>query len=373
MKKLLVVLLVLGFAAPAAAVQWDFGGSLRTYAGYYDVDEEYTGGPGLDDTIGVDWDDDKGFLMGLGIGSRFNAKAMVSENFYGLVELGFNNDDDTYLRLAYGVWNFGAGKLTVGQDYTPGTYLGYSNMTGDTGAAQYAMMLTDGLPYISRQPQVKLSFGDLDIALIEQNKDAEDYTDEGYGDIDFSLPRIEAAYVFRTDLVNIRPVLGFQTYEVEGPAGSADIDSYLVGIGASFDLKPAYVKATASYIQNPANYGDLNVVSVTGRQANIDANGDVNDADFYQGTLVAGVQVNKMLNLEAGLGVMDSEVDTAPGVTSEQTAYVYYLQTMLSMTKNLSIIPEIGVVDRGDLEVTGQDDVDLGKMKYANVVFRLDF
>ncbi|MCF8026246.1 MAG: hypothetical protein K9K82_12260 [Desulfobacteraceae bacterium] len=405
MKKLLVVLLVLGFsAAPAMAVQWDFGASIRTHAGYFDVDQEYVGGPKMDGTIGnFGVDDDSGFLMGLDHNSTFTAKAMVSENFYGVVQLGLRDGDregdyqnDDYLRLAYGVWNFGAGKLLVGQDYTPGTYLGYSKMSADIGSGGTANLLGAGLPYIARQPQIKLMFGDLDIAFIEQHKGAEDYGQ----DIDFSLPRIEAAYVFRTDLVNIRPVLGYQSYEIDAVGASEDVDSFLAGIGASFDLSPFYIKGTAAYYQNAGNYGYGNVGNVSALDnsssiLNARVVGDkVKDSDLYIGTLVAGFQVNKMLNLETGFSIMDSEVDlndddlavfnpllAGTGATgeAEQTAYVYYLQAWISLSKNMHIIPEIGMVDRDDLEVTfdaagvPKAEVDSGKMTYADVSFRVDF
>ena len=321
-----------------------------------------------------------------------------------------NNDDD-YLRLAYGVWNFGAGKLLMGKDYTPGTYLGYSKMSADIGDSGNGNMLLAGLPYIGRQPQIKLMFGDLDIAFIEQHKDADDFSTRlGVDtDTDFNLPRIEAAYVFRTDLVNIRPVVGFQTYEVEAAGGgSEDIDSYLVGIGASFDLNPFYVKGTASYMQNAANYGKgtLGTVAFTG--AAFDQDLDLEDSGLYQGTLVAGMKVNKMLNIEAGFGYQNAQLDngmvdtpdalvaaiegaggTAPELIgtkdSEQEAFIYYLQAWISLSKNVHIIPEIGMIDRNDAEFeftqaaqalgapAGTQKNDLGKMTYGNICFRVEF
>lgn len=399
MKKLLVVLLVLCFAAPVVAADWHFYGSMRTHLGYYDVDQEYAGGPAMDGTIGTGWDDDDGTLLDLAGQARLGAKVIASEDLYGVIEFGFRdstrdnaNNDDPYFRLGYGVWNFGAGKLLVGKDYTPGTYLGYSRMGGDLGDNGDANMLVAGLPYIGRQPQIKVSFGDLDFALIEQHKDAYDYSAEsaalggGATDIDFVLPRIEASYVFRTELVNIRPVVGYQSYEVETQfAGDEDVDSYLLGIGASFDLKPAYIKATASYIQNSGNYGQSNIgVVAPVRNAAIGADGDLNDSDLYQATLVAGMQVNKMLNLEAGFAYMKGELDESivngiPAKDLEQTAYVYYLQAWLSMAKGMYIIPEIGVVDRDDFEfdvdIPGgpSQKIDMGKMTYFDVNFRVDF
>ncbi len=89
-----------------------------------------------------------------------------------------------FTRLLYGTWNFGAGALTVGQDYTPATFLLYSNMSGDMGFGADEIMLTTAIPYISRRPQLKLTFGGFQVAVIEHNTglDATFATDGvGYG------------------------------------------------------------------------------------------------------------------------------------------------------------------------------------------------
>ncbi|MCF8037298.1 MAG: hypothetical protein K9K62_10535 [Desulfobacteraceae bacterium] len=447
MKKLLIALLVLGLIAPGMAMAqnldqrvtelennmedfakqgmklketvidmkkmgFHFYSSLRVNAAYYDVDKEYVANiPEHDNTIGTYLtDDDSGLSLGLSDQSRFGAKAIVSENFYGVAELGLRTNtrdgkqDNTYLRLLYGVWDFGNGKLTVGQDYTPGTFLGYSGQMGDIGSGGGAVLLNAGFPYIDRQAQMKLSFGDFDIALIEHAESVPVYG--SLDDADFVLPRIEAAHVFRLNDNNlrIRPVVGYQSYTVEDAATGNDesIDSFLAGIGVSADINAAYVKGTASYMQNPGNYGYANVGNVSqlnilstlsgGLVSNVDildaqyVNGDVEDSTLMLGTLVGGFKANDMLTIEGGVSYMGAEVDlpaipavgaaypgNAAGATAEQVAMLYYLQGNISMSDNVSFIPEIGMVDRGDLEVDGLDDIDQGAATYFNVTCRMDF
>jgi hypothetical protein len=51
---------------------------------------------------------------------------------------------------------------------------------------------------------------------------------------------------------------------------------------------------------------------------------------------------------------------------------LYYLQAPITVAKGVQIIPEIGMVDRGDLELDSED-IDQGTMTYVDVNFRIDF
>ncbi len=64
-------------------------------------------------------------------------------------------------RRIYGVWNFGAGTLKVGKDYTPVTQF-ISNQAFDTDLG----LLDFGAPYGGRHGQVALGFGGFELALI---------------------------------------------------------------------------------------------------------------------------------------------------------------------------------------------------------------
>ena len=380
MKKLLVVLLVLGLAAPALAqTNFHFYGSLRTHLGYYDASENYTiaPGPAQDGTIAASGTfSDEGTLLSMSAQSRLGVRGAVSDKLFGMVEFGFTETTRTgkqqvpYTRLAFGQWNFGAGTLIFGKHYTPATFLGYSNMIGDLADSGDANLLAAGLPYIGRHPQIRLTIAGFEVALIEQN------TAQGtlgtMTDIDRTIPRLEAAYTFRTPMIAVRPILGYQTYKIENNATGEDktIDSFLAGLGVSLTLGPAYVKVTGSWQQNAGNYGNANLVAPVARNATLN-----DDAQSLQGTFVAGFKVSPTFFIEAGLAYTDNKVDIAPGVEQKQTGAVYYLQAPFTVAKGFTIIPEVGQLARGDVEniVPGAPDSAQGRLTYFVANLRIDF
>jgi hypothetical protein len=374
MKKLLVFLLVLGLASPAMAADWNFYGSARTHLGYYHVSNDFVGGPAMDDTIrshGVD--SDSGTLLNLEGQSRFGAMVAASDNLAGRLEFGFHFDGSPYLRLLYGTWNFGPGQLIAGQDYTPATFLGYSGMDADIGDQGGANMLVSGLAYIGRQPQLKLKFGTFELAFIKHNTAAV----AGYTDQNSYLPRVEAAYVFRTPIIAIRPILGFQTYTVDGsPAASKAVNSYVAGLGVSLTLGPAYVKATGSWEQNATNYGQTNLLvspaqGAGATSANLTAGGDISNSTLWQGTAVVGMKINPMFGVEAGAGYGRAH-GTVASVDVKEHGWIYYVQAPVTLAKGFTVIPEIGYLNRGDLH-RGTATTPEGDMKYIDVNFRIDF
>jgi len=297
---------------------------------------------------------------------------------FGLRETSNSGDvEEVYLRQAYGKWNMGIGKLLFGKYYTPATFLGYSSMGGDLGDNGDANMLVHGLAYIGRQPQIRLTIGEFDIAFIQPNTSANDL---GYGDIDFVLPRVEAAYVFRIPKISIRPIAAFQTYEADDQTSgdTETITSYTLGLGASIKLGSAYIKTTFSYLQNPGNYGDKNLLVFDAMRvgaANAQLiNGDVENATEMQGTFVVGMVISDRIGLEAGLGYghLEQDVASLSNANVEQTGFAYYLQGPISVAKGVTIIPEIGFIDRDDYKIGGVD-TPAGNMKYIDINFRVDF
>jgi hypothetical protein len=378
MKKLLVVLLVLGLAAPALAqTNFQFYGSLRTHLGYYDASSDYTvaPGPAQDGTIAAGGGfKDEGLLLSMSAQSRLGVRGFVSDKLFGIVEFGLTEttragkSQSPYTRLAFGQWNFGAGTLIFGKHYTPGTFLGYSNMIGDLADSGDANLLAAGLPYIGRHPQIRLTIAGFEFALIEQN------TAQGtlgtMTDIDRTIPRLEAAYVFRTPMIAVRPILGYQTYKIEDNAAGTDktIDSYLAGLGVSLTLGPAYVKVTGSWQQNAGNYGNTNLVAPVARNATL-----ADDAQSLQGTFVAGFNVSPTFFIEAGVAYTENKVDLVPGVEQKQNGAVYYLQAPLTLAKGFTIIPEVGQLARGDIKTDGAADVAQGRLTYFVANLRIDF
>jgi hypothetical protein len=50
-----------------------------------------------------------------------------------------------------------------------------------------------------------------------------------------------------------------------------------------------------------------------------------------------------------------------------------YAQAVWSPAKNVFIVPEFGIVDNGELEVTGQLDIDLGKVTWLGIKWQINF
>ena len=91
--------------------------------------------------------------------SRVGAN-VKADHIKGQFEFGVNESNVSSRRI-YGVWNFGAGTLKVGKDYTPITQF-ISNQAFDTDLG----LLDFGAPYGGRHGQVALGFGGFEVAFI---------------------------------------------------------------------------------------------------------------------------------------------------------------------------------------------------------------
>jgi hypothetical protein len=96
------------------------------------------------------------------------------------------------------------------------------------------------------------------------------------------------------------------------------------------------------------------------------------DAETLGFALVAGFRVNDMLVFEAGYGQANNEIEDA-GVKFQNNVRSYYLNATINLAKNVFIVPEVGVLDYGDVEVTGAADVDQGDMKYFGAKWQINF
>ena len=168
MKKHILAIAALALiASPALAVDWNLYGSSRVQTWY--TSRDY--GDGLN-PAGTD-DEDAELQWGTGNGlannSRFGAR-VKAENIRGRVEVQMkaNSDGDpgsyisTESRLLWGEWDFGGGKLLVGKDYTP-----ISQFVSGQAYDEDLGLLSIGAAYGNRISQIKLTFGGLQVALIE--------------------------------------------------------------------------------------------------------------------------------------------------------------------------------------------------------------
>lgn len=325
-------------AFPLAAAEWNFYGSSRMTT--FSVDDD----DGSSSSRSTTW-----ALQG---NARIGANVKVNETLTGRFEYGSGPN----LRLLYAEWDFGAGKLLVGQSYTPaGTYF-YSNQVFGSDND----LLNCGQQYGGRNPMLRFSFNDFKIAFIKPN------TGKGpvglSGSTDVSLPKIEASYNIKANAFFLDISGGYQTYELD----STDIDSFLFALGGGYDFGAAYVRANVYVARNGYAYGlsGLGNASIT---SDASGSGGINDNDTFGYLGVLGWKLSDALALEAGFGHIEHELDE-PGHDADESS-TYYLNTTIQLAKGVFIVPEIGFIDYAD-DCFGNDE---GDVTYFGAKWQINF
>ncbi len=336
MKKLVLVIAAMAmFATTAIAADWAFYGSAR-------VDMSWTDTETIGSTTEVD-----DFTQGLFGNSRIGANVKVSDEISGRFEYGSGPN----LRLLYGTWNFGAGSLRIGQDYSPmdiGLGISSSHYGGDLNH------LNKGGIYSGRLPQVKLIFGDFQIAFVSESA-----VSNITGTTENKIPKIEARYTLKMDPVTLKVAGGYNTFEVMNAGTTYDVDSYVVGAAATVNFGMLFVKADMWIGQNPANIIVIDVdstVTTDGRAGN--SGTQVLDNDGFGYLAVIGAKINDMFTIEAGYAYAETDLDLA---AAEDEVNCYYANATITLTPGVFLVPEIGVVD---YEETGQAKVTYGALKW---------
>jgi hypothetical protein len=406
MKKLFVlaVALIVGvaFALPAAAqdkAEWSWYGQARMWTAWEKVDEEtIVGGaagskarawnPGF----GLPTQDDKTIDWQLQTNARLGVNVKWG-NVGGTVEFGnggtpVNGSADVAatFRQFFGTWNFGPGTLIVGKTVTPYFFL-VSGLCGPGGGECNGIGF--GSIYAGRRAQLTLQMGGLKVGLVEPETRFLPLDDEtlapiatragavGTVDIDYKMPRIEASYQFNLGPAGLFVGGLYNNYDVEygSPLGLREISSksWALGIGARTAFGPFYANATGQYGKNVGESGILQNLLLTRMVTDV-LTGEEEDSDYMAGQLVLGFKVMDSLAFEGGVVWNKSETDFLGGGGSvEQSQWVYYVQAQWSPAKNVFIVPEFGIIDNGDLKVTGDPDLDLGKVTWFGVKWQINF
>ena len=370
MKKLIVIFAVIAmvgaFTATTMAAEWNFYGSARMATFY--VSDDPGGDASSSDNL--NWD-----LQG---NSRIGANVKFNDQIGGRFEYGSGPN----LRLLYGTYNFDGGQILLGQAYTPSTSF-YSDSVFDGDGD----LLGVGQFYIGRVPMIQLKMGGFKVALIKPNVGSTlstgstepEYPDDGLLFTDgvgplldtattteVSFPKIEVSYEYKADQFFVDVFGGYQTYEEFGSeAGDQDVDSYVVGIGGGTNFGAMYLKAGVHFSQNQGQYGVYNPAGM-GDEAKI-INGQLVDVDGFGYLIVLGYKASDSINIEAGYGSEQNELDTS-GSNEDETVQ-YYANLTYTITPGFFVVPEIGFIDRKD-DVNGDDD---GDIFYGGVKWQINF
>jgi hypothetical protein len=373
MKKFTILMAAIAlvcFSVPALAVDWNFYGSARMQTFWTSEDLKDIG----DKSTDLQWD-----FQG---NSRFGAN-VKADHIRGQIELGMRPTEASTNRVntrrAYGVWNFGAGTLKVGKDYTPITQF-ISNQVYDTDLG----LLYLGAPYGDRWGQIALGFGGFEVALVTPLTDT-DITDPETGtDANDTgnerrlIPKIEASWGMSFDAFDFKIMGGYQYYSLKnvesltnpGDTNDVKVTSYMIAGGGTFNFGPAYVGAQALWGQNTGNANWRNSYYDTWDRATWDGDDKTDDVDSYGGILVAGMKVSDMLSFELGGGMMVNDPKDAPKGFDEKTeAYSVYLNSTVALAPGVYIIPEVGMISFGN----NPQDEDQGSLFYLGAKWQIDF
>jgi hypothetical protein len=414
MKKFTIIIAALAlvcFAAPAMAVDWNFYGNARM-ATYWDSNDYKDSALRAGTRVGTDeaeltWD-----LQG---NSRIGAN-IKAESIKAQFEFGVNESTVTSRRL-YGVWNFGAGTLKVGKDYTPvSQFISGQAIDGDIG------LLGIGTVYGSRVGQVALGFGGFEIALISPSTGqlsaagsnflqtalinqlqasiaeaiasgntvafatnnfalqvAQSLENAGAttGDVDQVIPKIEAKWGMAFDTWNFNLRGGYNYYTIQDQpvaTGTDDlkISSWILAADGGWNFGPGYLKGAISYGVNVGNAGwnIPGLYTTSGGNATWGGGDDVDDNESFMGALVAGLKVSDMLSFEGGIGYRSDDPTDAPtGFDEKQSVYSVYVQSVIALAPGVYIIPEVGYFDYDD-DFTGAD---AGSRLYLGGKWQINF
>jgi hypothetical protein len=350
-------------------VDWNFYGSSRVQTWYSDRDfGDGTNASGRDDEDAeLQW----GTGNGLANNSRFGAR-VKAENVSGRVEVQMkaNSDGDpgsyisTESRLLYGEWDFGSGKLLVGKDYTP-----VSQFVSGQAYNEDLGLLAVGAAYGNRISQLKLTFGGLQIALIEPKTSI--ITGMTTGDPDAIIPKLEAKWGMALEMFSFNLMGGIQYFEIEdaGPnQEDVDVTSWIIGGDAAVNFGPAYIKGAISYGINWSDAAwDITGLSTGGSFAVFDGDDDYKDTDSWQGCIVGGFKFTDQVNFEAGLGYRSDDSDVQGA--DEDEAMSLYAQAVISLAQGVWLVPEIGYYDFMD-DAAGDDE---GDQIYLGAKWQIDF
>ena len=426
MKKLMLIAVLLVFASGSAfaAAEWNFYGSARVSTFYSSFEDD----PFAYNSDTLQYSETDNFDMDLNGNARIGANIKVNDDLTARFEYGAKKDNSN-IRILWGEWNFGKGKLGVGQHYTP-LLFPYSNMVynihgkedGDVNMSSFGML------YGSRKPMVRLKFGNFQIAMVEprervfcartwndkDNDGAYDYTSASNNETDIresqpetevQLPSIQFKYKHDFKAGHISFAGGYQTFDVTEDNEDFKVESYLMGIGGRVNWGKAYFKANVWGGQNTGNLADVltngNLASTYDAIDSGDSDGSgmgyarysdgkvlaatqggvfqqgevagVTDVDVLAAMLVVGYEIRKGLYVEAGYGYTEAEYDETDSVKDD--AETAYIQSTIFLAPGVFITPEIGWYDAKEGRTTTNStgsEVN-SHLTYAGIKWQINF
>jgi len=350
MRRLLIVLfsvsLAVSFTIPAIAAEWSFYGNARMATYYQDISKEVSPTAYYYGDNNLLWD-----LQG---NSRVGANVKAG-NVSGQFEFGTRVN----LRILSGTWNFGAGKILVGRNWTPlnSKFLSNQVFDDDNDLNGFGTLW-------SRYDMVQLTMGGFKLALVKPvTGDIDGLTGADY---DTTIPKIEARYDMSFNWLKTGIYGGYNQYDiVDTTDKDYGITTYLAGMYGATDLGPATLNGMFFYGQNLGLSGLPMAANCT---PNFDPiHDDVDDNYGYGWAVTLACKINDIFKVEAGYGAVSFK-DDVPGADRDP-ACSYYLQAVITVAKGFYITPEIGIFDY-EHDGAGNDE---GDVTYYGIQWKISF
>ena len=406
MKKLFIIgiaaLLLVAFSVPAMA-KVKIGGIIFTDFYYLDRDSDNAvATTGYNDpyqvtTIQVPnitrlygrWtnEDNVGMFIELGIGQNSGA-------------VDANTSNGVSLRHAYGWWdvtpNF---QILAGKSTTPFSPLNPSQLLGTRSGSLNIIGVGYGNFYSGRFAQVRGTFkfgkvGRVALALVDPNGTQRYHaTYNNYFPYDrfgipyqtnTKLPRFDLAVPLYFGPVSIYPGFLYQYRTVDTNQATYDnsISTYIGSLGVKAGFGGFSISAEGNYGSNMANTRGLIGTSgpsyLASAQLNPDS-GKINNATTYAYWIDASykfgpVTPHVMFGQEKSSNdVYVGEVGFGGQFKAESTSSMWGFSVPIDLAKGFRIRPELMWYDDGELQISGTDELKLGKYAIYGVQFQITF
>ncbi|ACD94663.1 hypothetical protein [Trichlorobacter lovleyi] len=343
----------LGLSAPAMALDVTPYGAIRV-ATWWTSSTYYNGTNPLHDAD---------FTLDLQ-GDSLVGMRVKEGDFSGVAEMGAYNPKNraggVELRLLFGEWNFGNGKLRVGYAPSPYVYRSEQVYDADGGFNGYAS-LWDG-----RYAQIKLTMNNgFYLTLMKQatvglngisatnafttntgnswsgtptNLTSTVYS-TGYTDYDTFMPKTIAGYEGKAGIVTYGGGVAGNYYKIRTVAGNVqtgkdEIYSYLGFAHAMIDLAPIEIKVAGHTGQNIGNLMNNAAAAAGSFYNNSSATGK--NAYTYGGWGQIGYKLNNKIKMFTGVAYESNEMRGR--ATDDRMAAFANLQ--YAVTKNFNVVPE---------------------------------
>lgn len=313
----------------ATAAQWQFYGtaSVNTFYTKSDLADSTTLGEELNP------------------GAAIGAEVKVSDTLGGGFEYG-TEDGSANVVLLYGVWDFGAGSLMVGQNEVP-AFLGISGQVYDDDRALEGW----GEFNPGERAQIRLTFGAFEIAAVEP--DAQVTTTAGLDDSlsEVKIPSIQARYTFSGDTLDAGLAGAVSSFDYNDES----VTSYVALASLGVTVNRFRLAAQGWAGQNVGNIAAQDTMGDAEDGYAVYQGGRIYDVDGWGAALSAQVVLNDMLAVEAGYGYVDLDYGDTPGLSaSGDKVQTCYLNMPVTLADGVQIVPEIGLIDYDD---PGQDEI----------------